>query len=207
MRESGAGQVVDVLFLALMIAFGSSLLIAAGPVELDESTRGYATSLARSTLLSFQQAPIGELSYRPSLQVSWESEFSLRHKTPAQLILEDALLNPQVEVGGRMVSLEANQEFDESVHDFLRRALDRLVGGRFGYRLNARMTPTKLPSGTTLHFAVTVEDFDENSKQLCSESVSMILPAPKRWLEETGKNTVGAASNPIVTMTLELWSR
>jgi len=192
--------VVDVLFFALMIAFGSSLLVAACPVELDESTRGYAASLARSTLLSLQQATVDELgaiSYHPGLQVSWDSEFNLRHKTPAQLILEDALLNPQIEAGGQRGVLEPNREFDERVRDFLRGALDKLVGGRFGYRLDARMTPVELPSGATLRFEMVVENFDEDSRQLCSESVSMVLPAPNRWLD----------ANPAITMTLELWSR
>ncbi len=202
MRESGTGQIIDVLCLAMLIAFGSSLLVTAHPVNLEEHAQSYSSSLARSCLLSLQKVPVNEfepVTYRPPLNVGWYSELNLKNKTPAQLILEDVLINPEIKAGETLATVASNIEFHDKVQILLKKCLSELVRGVFGYRLIARMEPVTLSSGAELGFELTVENIPRESKRLCSESVSLTLPNSDRL-------PLGEPLDPIVIITLELWS-
>lgn len=184
MEEKGVGYIADVIFFALMIAFASSLLIGMDSAGPTVSSERYAPSLARDTLLTLQQATVDELggvSYELELPISWSSERRLRHKTLTQLFIEDALLNSRLRVRGGIASSSLNHEFDNRVYELLEYTLDRLLAGRFGYRLSIQMMPFELPSGAQVFFSTEVEDFERGSRQLCSESIEVGVPVPVEW--------------------------
>jgi hypothetical protein len=238
-EEKGVGYIADMIFFALMIAFASSLLIGMGSAGPTVSSERYAPSLARDTLLTLQQATVDELggvSYELELPINWSSERRLRHKTLTQLFIEDALLNSRLRFEGGIASSSLNHEFDDSVCELLESTLDRLLAGRFGYRLSVQMTPFELPSGAQVFFSTEVEDFERGSRRLCSESVEVGVPVPIEWFggvqypgEGFGSRfsifelirdlildlfnvpldspSTPPSSDPTIVMTLELWSK
>lgn len=227
MGERGVGYVADVLFFASMVAFASFLLIEADSASSINSSERYVTALARDILLTFQRTTVDEfggISYEPNLPISWASERKLRHKTLMQLFVEDAVLNPQIEVGGRIVSSSLNREFDDRVHKLFKSVLDRILAGRFGYQLIVQMTPFELPSGMQVHFSTAVRHLETDAKRLCSESVKVGIPISVEWFggfEELGGKFGDRFSvsepvrdlpspirgpSPVIIVTLELWS-
>ncbi|MEA1905159.1 MAG: hypothetical protein U9M97_04705 [Candidatus Hadarchaeota archaeon] len=239
MEEKGVGYIADVIFFALMIAFASSLLIGMDSAEPAISSERYAPSLARDTLLTLQQATVDELggiSYELELPISWSSERRLRHKTLTQLFIEDALLNYRLRIEGGMAGSSLNHEFDDRVRELLESTLDRLLAGRFSYRLSVQMMSFERPSGAQVFFSTEVEDFENGARQLCSESIEVGVPVPVEWfggvqypgegfesrfpILELIRNfllnlfnvtldspSTPSSSDPTIVMTLELWSK
>jgi hypothetical protein len=221
MDRHGQAYVIDMLLFALMVALACSLLIKASSPEPGAVNGRYAANLAQSTLLAFQHATAGELGgfeYAPDIldvRVPWSSGVrDLSHKTLAQLLVEDMFCNLHIEVGGRDVApLKSNQEFDNRVREFLRTALDELVGGRFDYRLNAKATPIDLSPTVRIHFETSIESFDDNRRrQVCSETIRMCLPIPRRELLSIVQDIFPDDApelepRAIVEITLSLWSK
>lgn len=221
MDKRGQAYVMDMLLFALMVALACSLLIKANPTEPNVVNDRYAAELAQSTLLAFQHATADELGgfkYTPdilNIQVPWSSgERDLRHKTLVQLLVEDMFCNLRIEVGGRDITpLKPNQEFDRQVREFLKMALDKIVGGRFDYRLLARTMPIDLSPAAQVHFETSIESFNDNGRQqACSETIRMCLPIP-RWELLSSIQDICPISDSrpepetIVEITLSLWSR
>lgn len=225
--KRGISSTIDVLFLALVIAIASSLLLQAAYSGRGNKRGNYAARLAQSTLLSFQQTPARELggfSYSLDLPIGRSSERNLGWKTVTQLIAEDIQLNPKLLSDEESAYLVTNSEFDQKLIDFLRIALDKFVGDRFGYRFIIQMPKIKLSEGTWVYFRKIIEDFDEDSKLVCSERITLNLLLPLGWMAELPSSPYTAAellennefSSPppqsiertvAVAVTLELWSK
>jgi len=207
MKENGGvGQTLDLLLFASMVALGSSALISMSFHDSDWLSQRYATSVARRALVSLQWGTVGEIgefSFHLSIETIWKSEFVLKRKTFVQLIAEDAILNPRPGPRGNGPILSSNPEFDGKVRDFLKRALDELVGGRFGYRFVAEIAPVER-SGEVTNFELVVES-DRGPEKLCSESVSWPLPPVLTGAREW--DLKASRSRLVLVMTLELWSK
>lgn len=221
MDKHGQAYVIDMLLFALMVALACSLLIKASSSEPDAVNDRYAANLAQSTLLALQHATAGELGgfeYAADIldvQAPWSSgERDLSHKTLAQLLVEDMFCNLHIEVGGRDVApLKSNQEFDGRVREFLRTALDELIGGRFDYRLSIKAIPIDLSPTARVHFETSIESFNDNiRRQVCSETIRMCLPVPRQELLSIIQDICPGSgseleSRAIVEITLSLWSK
>lgn len=220
MDERGVGHLTDMLVFALLISLASLFLLNANPIDpRGESTR-YAASFAQSTLLALQHSTangFGGFEYRldvPSsgLNVLGDSaKRNLRHKTLAQLLVEDALLNLRIEGGGiELESPRPSQGMGSEAREFLRGILDDLIGGRFGYRLTVRTSPVELDF-VRVHFESEIKNLEEGSqRKLCSETIVETLPIPREELARRieGVLGVGIELEPDIAaeITLELWS-
>ncbi|KXB02408.1 hypothetical protein AKJ45_02025 [candidate division MSBL1 archaeon SCGC-AAA261F19] len=224
--KRGISSTIDVLFLALVITIAFSLLLQAVLSGGSNERRDYAARFAQSTLLSFQQTPARELggfSYSLDLPIERPSERSLDWKTVTQLIAEDIQLNPKLLSDEESAWLVTNREFDQKLTDFLHNALDKFVGDRFGYRFIVQMPKIELSKGTWVYFRKTLGNFDEDSKLVCSECITLNLLLPLGRMAELLSSPYTAAellennelSSPLpqsiertvaVTVTLELWS-
>lgn len=221
MDKRGQAYVIDMVLFALMVALACSLLIKASPVEPSAVNDRYAANLAQSVLLAFQHGTVGELGgfrYAPdilNIQVPWNSgEQDLHHKTLAQLLVEDVFCNLRVEVGGQdFTPLKPNRAFDEKIHIFIKTTLDELIDGRFDYRLTARAIPIVSSPIARIHFETSIQSFNDNRRrQVCSETLRMCLPIPRRELLSRIQNICPADISKldpesIVEITLSLWSR
>ena len=225
MDEKGLGYITDMLVFALLTSTAIALLAGANPVDPKIGSTRYASSFAQSTLLSLQHSTadqFGGFKYRlgafdleldaPVIGDSAKRE--LRYKTLAQLLAEDALLNLRVEAGGAELSLlRPNQGMDDELKGFLKSALDRVVGGRFGYRMRAKTEPIDLQFAR-VHFEIEIENLSQAKTQLCSESVMFSLPATQKELTQRIEGALGIGSlglelkaDPLIEVTLELWSK
>ena len=225
MEEKGFGYIVDMLVFALLVSTAILLLAAASPTDpMAESTR-YAASFAQSTLRSLQNSTVdqfggfgyrlGAFGFELDIPVVGEStKRELNHKSLAQLLAEDALLNLHVEVAGTDITLlRPNQEMDEKLREFLKSALDQIISGRFSYRLHARTEPINLEFAR-VHFETEISDLAQARTQLCSETMMLSLPVSQGDLtqrigEMLGTDLFGLRleADPILEVTLELWSR
>lgn len=223
MDERGVGYITDMLVFALLISFASLLLTGASPIDLKiESTR-YAASFAQSTLLALQHSTadeFGGFEYQLSafgfeLNVSVIGESTkrdLRYKTLAQLLVEDALLNLHVEAGGiELEMLRPNQSMESRLRGFLKEVLDKLIGGRFGYRLTVKTLPMEL-NFSRVYFETEIKNFDDMAQQkLCSETIISTLPISQEELARLIQGGLGISTSELepdiaVEITLELWS-
>ena len=221
MEKRGQAYAIDMLLFALMVALACSLLIKASPTELNTVNNRYAANLAQSVLEAFQHATAGEqggFKYTPDILDVWipwsSSERDLRHKTLAQLLVEDVLCNLHVEVGGRDIApLKSNQEFDRQVRKLLKATLDEIVGGRFDYRLVARTMPIDFSPAARVHFETSIESFNDNGRlQVCSETIRMCLPIPQQELLSSIQDIYPVSNlmlepEALVEITLSLWSK
>lgn len=221
MDKRGQAYVIDMLLFALMVVLACSFLIKTSPPEPNSVNDHYAANLTQSALLALQHATANELGgfeYAPDVldvRVPWSSgERDLSHKTLAQLLVEDMFCNLHVEVCGRDVTpLKSNQEFDGRVREFLRTALDKLIGGRFDYRLSVKATPIDLSPTARVHFETSIESFNDNGRrQVCSKTIRMCLPTPRQELFSIVQNICPGSdseleSEAIVEITLSLWSK
>lgn len=223
MEERGFGYIADMLVFALLLSTATLLLAGASPVDPRADSTRHASSFAQSTLQSLQNSTADQFDgFGYELSAS-EWDFSviegsarreLRHKTLAQLLAEDALLNLRVEAGGADLTLpRPNQGMDEELRGFLKSALDRIIGGRFGYRLRARTEPIDLEF-VRVHFETEIEDLTRARTQLCSETVMLSLPASQEELTQRIEEVLSTdllgpefEADPIIEVTLELWSR
>lgn len=224
MDERAIGYVVDVLVFALLISFASLLLVRASPIDPQiESTR-YAASFAQSTLLALQHSTaddfgcfeyqLGAFGLELNVPVIGEStKRGLRYKTLTQLLVEDALLNLHVEAGGiELEMLRPNQSMDGRLREFLKEMLDKLIGGRFGYRLRVKTSPMKLYFAQA-YFETEIKNFDDRVQQkLCSETIISTLPISQEELTRRIQGVLGVSISELepdisVEITLELWSR
>ena len=220
MDKRGQAYVIDMVLFSLMVALACSLLIKASSSEPNAMNDRYAANLAQSTLLALQHATADErdgFKYAPDvldIQVPWSSgERNLSHKTLAQLLVEDIFCNLHVEVGGQdFTPLKPNRAFDEKIHMFIKTMLDELIGGRFDYHLIARAIPIDFSPIARVHFETSIQSFNDNSRQqVCSETIRMCLPIPRRELLFIIQNicpTDASKLEPeaIVEITLSLWS-
>ena len=223
MNERGIGYIADVLVFALMISFASLLLVGASPIDPKiESTR-YAASFAQSTLLALQRSTadefggfeyqLGAFEFELNLPVIGESKKrTLRYKTLTQLLVEDALLNLRVEAGEiELEMLRPNQSMESRLRGFLREVLDKLVGGRFGYRLTVKTSPMELDF-SRVYFETEIKNFNDRAQQkLCSEMIISTLPISQEELARRIQEVLGVSTSElepdiIVEITLELWS-
>ena len=223
MDERGIGYLADVLVFALMISFASLLLVGASPIDPKiESTR-YAASFAQSTLLAIQHSTADEFGgfeyqlsafgFELNVPVIGEStKRDLRYKTLAQLLVEDALLNLRVEAGGiELEMLRPNQSMESRLRGFLKEVLDKLIGGRFGYRLTVKTLPMEL-NFSRVYFETEIKNFDDMAQQkLCSETIISTLPISQEELARLIQGVLGVSTSKLepdiaVEITLELWS-
>jgi len=224
-EEKGFGYIVDMLVFALLVSTAILLLAAASPTDpMAESTR-YAASFAQSTLQSLQNSTVdqfggfeyrlGAFGFELNIPVVGESaKRELNHKSLAQLLAEDALLNLRVEAAGAdLTLLRPNQEMDEKLRELLKSALDRIIGGRFSYRLHARTEPINLEF-VRVHFETEIVDLTQARTQLCSETMMLSLPALQAELIQRIEEVLSIdlfglrlEVDPIIEVTLELWSR
>ena len=223
MDEQGVGYIADVLVFALLISFSSLILVKASPIDPKiESTR-YAASFAQSTLLALQRSTadefggfeyqLGIFGFGIKVPVIWESaKRDLRYKTLSQLLVEDALLNLHVEAGGiELEMLRPNQSMESQLRGFLKEVLDKLIGGRFGYRLRVKTSPMKLDFAQA-YFETEIKNFDNRVQQkLCSETIISTLPISQEELARRIRVVLGISTPELepdiaVEITLELWS-
>ncbi len=223
MDERGVGYIADMLVFALLISFASLFLAGASPIDPKiESTR-YAASFAQSTLLALQHSTADEFGgfeyqlsafgFELNVPVIWKSaKRDLRYKTLAQLLVEDALLNLHVEVGGiELEMLRPNQSMESRLREFLKEVLDKLIGGRFGYRLTVKTLPMEL-NFSRVYFETEIKNFDDTTQQkLCSETIISTLPISQEELARLIQGVLGVPTPELepdiaVEITLELWS-
>lgn len=223
MDERGVGYIADMLVFALLISFASLFLAGASPIDPKiESTR-YAASFAQSTLLALQHSTADEFGgfeyqlsafgFELNVPVIWKSaKRDLRYKTLAQLLVEDALLNLHVEVGGiELEMLRPNQSMESRLREFLKEVLDKLIGGRFGYRLTVKTLPMEL-NFSRVYFETEIKNFDDMTQQkLCSETIISTLPISQEELARLIQGVLGVPTPELepdiaVEITLELWS-
>lgn len=225
MEEKGFGYVADMLVFALLVSTAILLLAAASPTDPKTESTRYAASFAQSTLRSLQNSTVdqfggfeyrlGAFGFKFDIPVVGESaKRELNHKSLAQLLAEDALLNLRVEAAGvDLALLRPNQDMDEKLREFLRSALDRIIGGRFGYRLHARTEPINLEFAR-VHFETEIVGLTQSRTRLCSETMMISLPASQKELIQRIKEVLDIdligpelEADPILEVTLELWSR
>ena len=216
----GIGSITDMLVFALVLSVASPLLFFAPSGPAVGNVR-YAASFSQSLLLAIQNSTadqFGGLEYNlgafgfdlPS--IGGTTTKALRYKTLAGLLAEDALLNLRVEVAGENIQiLRLNEDLDEKLGGFLKSALNDVVGGRFGYRLRACTKPIDLGIAQ-LHFETTVENLDGWGRQIWSETATVPLPVSgpelaSRVENALGLGALGIEADPILEITLELWSR
>jgi len=223
MDERGVGYIADMLVFALLISFASLLLAGASPIDPKiESTR-YAASFAQSTLLALQRSTadefggfgyqLGAFGFELNVPVIWKSaKRDLRYKTLTQLLVEDALLNLHVEAGGiELEMLRLNQSMESRLRGFLKEVLDKLIGGRFGYRLTVKTLPMEL-NFSRVYFETEIKNFDDMAQQkLCSETIISTLPISQEELARRIQGVLGVSTlklepDIVVEITLELWS-
>lgn len=222
MDERGVGYLVDMLVFALLISLASSLLLNASPIDPKTESTRYAASFAQSTLLALQHSTADEfggfeyrldvLGFELNVPVLGDSaKRTLHHKTLTQLLVEDALLNLRIEIEG--VELEPprpSQSMESGVREFLKRALDELIGGRFRYRLAVNASLVELDFAQ-VYFEGEIKNLDGGAqRKLCSETIVATLPIPLKELTQRIERELGTIielePNIAVEITLELWS-
>jgi len=223
MDERGVGYIADMLVFALLISFASLLLAGASPIDPKiESTR-YAASFAQSTLLALQRSTadefggfgyqLGAFEFELNVPViGGSTKRDLRYKTLTQLLVEDALLNLHVEAGGiELEMLRPNQGMESRLRGFLKEVLDKLICGRFGYRLTVKTSPMELDF-SRVYFETEIKNFDDMAQQkLCSETIISTLPISQEELARRIQGVLGVSTlklepDIVVEITLELWS-
>lgn len=192
LKDRGLGTITDVLFLTLTITFACLLIIGSYPNRNKIDSSNYARRVAQNTLLILQHVSAGELGdfhYTPNLQSRKLSERTIKRKTATQLITEDVLLNPKWRINQEIFSDETNYEYGEKLEGFLENSLEKILGDKFGYRLIIKMNPVEISENRILEYQRLVEDYDMNSKRICSESIDLNLAIPQNWLGNKSKNT------------------
>jgi hypothetical protein len=213
------------LVFALLISFASALLIKVSPADVRTIDDRYTANFVDSALLALQNATangLGGLRYELGFSdltldlplLSSSAGRDLGHKTLVQLLVEDALCNLHIELGGVDVNLvKLSQDLDMKVRALLKRALDDLSGGLFEYRLIARTKPIEIPPMVKVWFETNVSS-SENPQQAFSKTIIMAMPISWRDLlsrcrEVYHINIPSFELEPNVTVeiTLELWPR
>ncbi len=225
MGEQGFGYIADMLVFSVLISTAAVMLTGMAPVDPKVDSARYASTFAHSVLYLLQNTSaeqFGGFEYKldtsefePDLPVVGDSaKRELRYKTITQLLAEDALLNLHVDIKGAKFQVgRPNEGMDEKLRIFLKSTLDRIIGDRFGYRLRARMEVADLRFAR-VHFESEVADLTRARTQLCTETLMLSLPVSRGELawhieELTGisPNEAGFEIDPILEVTLELWSR
>ena len=222
MGERGVGYLADMLVFALLISLASLLLLNASPIDSRTEGTRYPSSFAQSTLLALQNSTADEfggfeyhlsvLGHELNLPVLGDSaKRTLHNKTLLQLLVEESLLNLHVEVeGAELETFELSEGMVGEVREFLKWALDKLIDGRFGYRLVVKTLPVELDS-IRVHFRDEIKNLDESAqRKLCSETIVATLPITRGELTQRIEGVLGIAlelePDPVVEITLELWS-
>ena len=224
MNERGIGYIADMLVFALVVSVSGALLIRVSPVDPRTTDDRYASAFVESTIIALQYTTADELGgveYAlgfsgltldlPILRDSARRE--LHHKTLMQLLVEDALCNLRIEAAGVDIDfIKLCQDMDTNVKNFLKSALDRLIGGRFKYRLIARSVPVDL-SILKVCFETVIGDLRDNTPRVFSKTVTMAVPVPWQELISRVENVCHLdlsefeiEPNAVVEITLEMWS-
>lgn len=194
LKDNGVGKVADILFFTLMVSLASLLLIGSYRLERETRISGYPEEVAQNTLLILQNLPaekLGDFSYTPNFCFGNVCEKSLGRKTSAQLIVEGIMIDPKWVVDNKFLISESNSNYQRELKIFLRDFLDRGVGRRFGYRFIVRANPVKVSRDRFLKYHLFLEDLDEKSKRLCSESMILSFAIPWSWVDNGLSNTQG----------------
>jgi hypothetical protein len=191
------------------------LLIEFAPVDPEVKNRIYASSLARSTLLTLQNAAVEglggvgyELNGLGHLSIAGgETRRTLRHKTFAELMGEAFFLNLRaVALGGK--GSQIIRGFSENLRGGLKLLLDHTYGDRFGYRLRTRITRPEV-NPLQHEFEIIIENLNGTGRLLCSET--LILPLPTFGEQSPGTTQNGemfeSSTDLALEATLEVWSR
>ena len=211
--SKGSSSIADMLVFALLAMLACSFLTQAGTRD-DLLESVYASSFAKNILITIQNTTsnnFGGFEYSllsedlaPMLEKS--ALRNLRHKTLAQLLIEDAICNMHLRIEKDEVKFGIEQEMDTRLKIFLKKILDNLISPRFGYRLRALAGQLNGVS-VGVHFDFEIENLGEDQhRKLCSESVTMCLPLPINLASEASD----AGSPKILIafkLNLELWSR
>ena len=222
MEERGLGYIADILVFAFLVSTAITLLSAMSPVDPRTESERYASSFAQSILMSFQHSTADQLGgfeyeldalgFGLDFPLLGESKRKLDHKTIAQLLAEDAILNVRMETGGRDITLlRPNKAMDDALRALLKSTLDRLMGGRFGYRLRANTKPIDL-GFAVLRFEFEIEALHGAKNQLCRETMMLPLPTSREELALLVKNYFGFSppqglkTDLVMEVELELWS-
>ena len=223
MEEKGFGYIADVLVFSLLVSVAITFLVAISPVDPRVESERYASSFARGLLLSFQHStadqfggfdyslePLGFELNLPLIEGSARRE--LLHKTVAQLLSEDVLLNMRINVGETdLTFLKTNEAMDHELKNFLKTILEKTIGGRFGYRMRANTKLIDL-GFARVYFEIEIEEMSRARNQLCSESVMLSLPESNIDLKKFIENALGMTLpskleiDTIIEVSLELWS-
>ncbi len=221
MNEQGIGYIADMLVFALLISFASLLLVGASPIDPKIGSTRYAASFAQSTLLALQHSTADEfggfkyqlntLSSELNVPVlKGSTKRNLRHKTLIQLLVEDALLNLQIEAERAEVEpLGPSWDMNNKLREFLKGMLDKLIGGRFGYRLIVRSLPLDL-GFVWVHFESEIKNLNEGARRkLCSETIVATLPISQeeltRQIQKVLDTMLELEPDIAIEITLELW--
>lgn len=191
MGNRGVSTIADIIFLTLLITTACLLLGKVSEGEVSYPA-GYSERFAQNTLLSFQQVPVkefGGFSYTPSLPMIGTSERKLRGKTMAQLIAEGVLLNPEWKIDNLFVTTSRNSEFSRELENFIAKSLDKIVGRRFDYQFFARLRPISLSDNKVLRYQLFLQDLDNDSNYLCSESITLNVIIPRVWDYNEGSSS------------------
>lgn len=196
--ERGIGATADIVFFALTVSMACVILVGSTPSSAEGVTSGYARRYAQNTLLMFQEVPTGKLgnfSYTLIGFRFWKSpDRELDRKTVTQLIAEDVLLNPEWKMENKIVSLEVNDEFGDELGRFLESSLNRILGGRFGHKLTVRLNPVRFSDGRVLRYERIIEDRNDDSERLCSETLRLSVSIPGVWREGIPRSDEGRYS-------------
>jgi hypothetical protein len=201
-RERGLSSIFDVLIFALLVSMSMLLLVEFAPADPETRNKIYASSLARSTLLTLQNAAVGgvggvgyEIDGLGHLSIAGgETRRTLESKTFAEVMSEAVFLNLAAASDGK--GSQIVRGFDENLRGGLKLLLDRTFGGRFGYRLRARIA--RLGVNPAQHeFEITVENLRGAGRVLCSETLILL---PLTFGEHP-------SAGPALEVTLEVWSR
>ncbi len=222
MNNKGTGTVVDLLVFAMLVSIAITFLFIVNPIDPKIESKRYASTFAQSTLLSIQHCTadqFGGFEYKLSVLdnnliipiVEESAKRRLHNKTLANLLVEETLLNMYLEVGGTdLTLLRPNRMMDDKLRGLLKSCIDRLIGGRFCYRLRVRAEPIKL-GFARVHFEFEVENLVGAKEQLCSETLMLFLPEIGDELTKRLEDALGTELpdyfkiDPIAEVALELW--
>lgn len=220
MREEGIGSTADLVFFALIVSTASLLVLGISPHRPKELSSPYVERTAQGALLAFQEVPVKEfstLSYTPDLPILKPSKRRFEEKTPAKLITEEILTDPPSILTNNIEFIDGDYRFSKKLSRILEGALDELVGKRFGYRMTIRLKPIPLEGKKAIRSKKVVQDFDEDSQKLGSETVHLDFTISKGWLDELQRKDTSIfnfqpSENSHVRvgtliLTLELWSK
>ncbi|MEM2875018.1 MAG: hypothetical protein QW567_03250 [Candidatus Hadarchaeales archaeon] len=187
MRSPGIGAAADLLSFAALISVSLGVLAASLPAEAHDLELMHAREVGRGVVLTLGTVPvreIGGLRYG-ALLPPFSSEVEINDRTALQLVGECWAVH------GHGQAIRENME--DGLREFLEKAMEQMLGGRFSYRLSAGVV-----RGGEEAFVLGVENLSGDDVFLCSESLTVpfLLQLPG----------AGAPESFLLYVKLELWS-